>query len=447
MPDLRIELVVAREILDSRGRPTVEADVHLTGGAVGRASVPSGASTGTHEAVELRDGDPGRYRGLGVQLAVANVTDIIGPAVRGLAADDQKALDDRLIDVDGTPTKARLGANATLAVSLAACRAAAAGRDVPLYRHIAGLCGARPTLPLPMVNMISGGLHAGRQLDLQDILVIPTGAADFAQAMAAVASVHTRLGEMVTAAGHQPLVADEGGWAPRLGSNREAVEWVARAIGDAGIDAGIGLDVAASRLLDPATGDYILAADERRRTNEQLIDDWLDLASAFPVLSIEDGLAEDDWAGWGRLTRRAGTLQLIGDDLFVTNVERLQRGIDAGVANAILVKPNQAGTLTEALEVIRLARANGYRTIVSARSGETEDAFIADLAVGSAAGQIKVGSVARSERLAKWNQILRIEEELGADSYVGAGALAPAGFPDRTVSRSLHTEVDVTHGR
>ena len=423
MPDVRIERVIAREILDSRGRPTVEADVVVADGTVGRASVPSGASTGTHEAVELRDGDPGRYAGRGVRRAVANVVEIIGPAVRGVAADQQDSLDRRLLELDGSPTKARLGANATLAVSLAACRAAAAAHGVPLYRHIADLAGTAPNVPLPMVNLISGGLHAGRQLDLQDVLMIPTGAADFATAMADVAAVHAQLGEWVVAAGQQPLVADEGGWAPRLGSNREAVDWVARAIVDTGVEAAIALDIAASELLDPATGEYVLTADDQRLTSAQLVDDFVELVRARPVVSIEDALAEDDWDGWADLTRRLGPIQLIGDDLFVTNAARLQRGIDAGVANAILVKPNQAGTLTEALEVIRLARANGYRTIVSARSGETEDSFLADLAVGSAAGQIKVGSITRSERLAKWNQLLRIEAELGVGSYVGAAAL------------------------
>jgi enolase len=423
LADLRIERVVAREILDSRGRPTVEADVVLADGTLGRASVPSGASTGTHEAVELRDGDPRRFAGRGVRLAVANVVDVIGPAVRGLPASDQNGLDRRLIEIDGTPTKARLGANAALAVSLATCRAAATAREIPLYRHIADLAGTEPTVPLPMVNLISGGLHAGRQLDFQDVLMIPTGAPDFATGMADVATVHAALGERVVAAGQQPLVADEGGWAPRLRSNREAVDWVAEAIADTGVEAAIALDVAASELIDPASGEYILAADDRRLTSTQLVDLFVELAGVRPVVSIEDALAEDDWDGWADLTRRLGPIQLIGDDLFVTNAARLQRGIDAGVANAILVKPNQAGTLTEALEVIRLARANGYRTIVSARSGETEDSFLADLAVGSAAGQIKVGSITRSERLAKWNQLLRIEAELGVGSYIGAAAL------------------------
>ncbi len=436
MPDLRIDRVVAREILDSRGRPTVEADVHLGGGAVGRASVPSGASKGTHEAIELRDGDPRRYGGLGVRRAVSNVQNEIGPGVRGLPADDQDGIDRRLIELDGTPNKSRLGANATLAVSLAACRAASAARDIALYRHIADLCGVRPTVPLPMVNMISGGLHAGRQIDIQDVLVMPTGADDFAGALADSVAVHARIGEMLVAAGYRLLTADEGGWAPPLGSNREAVAWVAAAIVDTGVGAGIGLDIAASHFFDPATGDYVLAAEGRRLRAPALIDEWLDLAAAFPVLSIEDGLAEDDWDGWAALTQRAAGTQLIGDDLFVTDLERLQRGVNDGVANAILVKPNQAGTLSQALEVIQFARANDYRTIVSARSGETEDAFLADLAVGTAAGQIKVGSVTRSERLAKWNQLLRIEEELGAGSYVGRAALSGAGLERPTPATS-----------
>jgi enolase len=434
MRDLRIERVVAREILDSRGRPTVEADVHLGSGVIGRASVPSGASTGAHEATELRDGDPRRYGGMGVRRVVSNIQDEIGPAVRGLPADQQDGIDRRLIELDGTPTKSRLGANATLAVSLAACRAAAVGRDVPLYRHVADLCGRRPTVPLPMVNMISGGLHAGGQLDIQDVLVIPTGADSFAAALADASAVHRRIGEEVAAARHPPLVADEGGWAPPLHRNREAVGWVAAAIVETGVVGGIGLDIAASHLLDPATGDYVLAAEGRRMRAPAFVAELLDLAAAFPVLSIEDGLAEDDWEGWAELTRRATDVQVIGDDLFATNLVRLQQGIDKRVANAVLVKPNQAGTLTEAIDVIQLAQTNGYRAIVSARSGETEDAFLADFAVGTAAGQIKVGSVTRSERLAKWNQLLRIEEELGAGSYVGRTALSDAGLspPTRT---------------
>jgi enolase len=361
-----------------------------------------------------------------------NAQDTIGPALRGLAADAQEALDRRMIELDGTPNKARLGANAILAVSLAACRAAALVRNVPLYVHIADLCGTRPVVPLPMVNLVSGGLHAGRQLDIQDVLMIPTGAVDFASAIMDVTAVHARLGEMVVAAGQQPLVADEGGWAPRLASNQEAVEWVANAIGDCGVRAGIALDIAASHFLDPTTGEYVLAAEHRRRTSAELVDDWLELSRIYPILSIEDGLAEDDWDGWVQLTRRGAAMQLIGDDLFATNAVRLRRGIETGVANAVLVKPNQAGTLTEALDVIRLARDHGYRTIVSARSGETEDTFLADLAVGSGAGQIKVGSITRSERAAKWNQLLRIEEELGAGAYAGAAAFEPVNRPRAT---------------
>ena len=345
MVDFRIEHVLGREILDSRGRPTVEADVasqaaHRSGlGAIRRLDRARTRPSSS------RDGDPSRYRGGGVRTAVGNVRHVIGPAVRGLPADDQAALDRRLIELDGTPTKARLGANATLAVSLAACRAAADAR-MALYLHIAGLCGSRPVVPLPMVNLISGGLHAGRQLDLQDVLIIPTGARDFATAIADAAAVHARLGEMVVAAGHQPLVADEGGWAPRLGGNREAVGWVATAITDTGVEAGIALDIAASQLLDAATGEYVLAADDRRLPSSDLVAEWIELAAAHHVLSIEDGLAEDDWDGWAELTRRAGTIQLVGDDLFATNAGRLRRGIEADIANAVLVKPNQAGTLT-----------------------------------------------------------------------------------------------------
>ena len=279
--------------------------------------------------------------------------------------------------------------------------------SLPLYRYISVLSGTEPVIPLPMFNVISGGLHSGGQIDIQDVLVIPTDGPDFATALADAVAVHSRIREWTIAAGHQPLVADEGGWAPQLRSNREAVEWVANAITDTGIEASIAIDIAASQLLDPTTRDYVLPADGRRRTSLELIDDWFELTSAYPVRSIEDGLAEDDWGGWEEMTRRMGPIQLVGDDLFATNVARLQRGIQSGVANAILVKPNQAGTLTEALDVLRVARAHNYRTIVSARSGKTEDAFIADLAVGSAAGQIKVGSVTRSERLAKWNRLLR----------------------------------------
>jgi enolase len=423
MPDLRVRAVIGREILDSRGRPTVEADVLLASGATGRASVPSGASTGSHEAVELRDGDAARYRGLGVQRAVANVNGEIAAAVRGLVADDQPALDRTLIALDGSPLKARLGANAILAVSLAACRAAAAGKGVPLYRHISDLSGARPSIPLPMVNIISGGAHAGHQLAIQDVLAVPLGATSFRTALEAVVQIHARVGDMVLAAGYPPLGADEGGWGPPLERDRQAVEWVGRAIADEGSTAAIALDVAASDFFDAGTGLYVMGSGSEPLDARQVVAMLAEWVRDYRIVSIEDGLAEDDWAGWAELTATLGTIQLVGDDLFVTNRQRLERGAGAGVANAVLVKPNQAGTLSEALDVIATARRLGYRTVVSARSGETEDSFIADLAVGAGAGQIKVGSVTRSSRLAKWNQLLRIEEELGPGTYVGAGAM------------------------
>ena len=415
--------MTGREILDSRGRPTVEADVLLASGATGRASVPSGASTGSHEAVELRDGDAAHYRGLGVLQAVANVSGEIASAARGLPADDQQALDRALIAQDGTPLKARLGANAILAVSLAACRAAAAGRGVPLYRHIADLVGGRPSIPLPMVNIISGGAHAGHQLDIQDVLAVPLGASSFREALECVVAIHARVGDMVLAAGHPPLAADEGGWGPPLRKDREAVEWVARAIAEEGAPAAIALDIAASEFFDAATGGYVMASVATPLDARGVVSMLAEWVRDYPIVSIEDGLAEDDWTGWAGLMTSLGTIQLVGDDLFVTNRQRLERGAEAGIANAVLVKPNQAGTLSEALDVVATARRLGYRTIVSARSGETEDSFIADLAVGSGAGQIKVGSVTRSSRLAKWNQLLRIEEELGPGAYVGSAAV------------------------
>jgi enolase len=425
MPDTRIVDVRGREILDSRGRPTVEADVMLADGTLGRASVPSGASTGIHEAVELRDAESGRYRGFGVRTAVANVMHSIGPGIAGLNAANQQLLDTRLIELDGTDNKERLGANALLAVSLAACRATALAHRQALYRHIAELAGVeRPTIPLPMVNIISGGLHAGGQLDIQDVLVIPTRADSFALALEQVSSIYAVVGDRVRAEGHPPLVADEGGWAPRLERNESALVWVHAAIATAGVDAVVAVDVASSHFFDAATGRYRLAAEGRMLSAAemaQMLETW---SRSYAMASLEDGLAEDDWAGWRVLTDMLGDrLQLLGDDLFTTNPVRLRRGIEQRVANAVLVKLNQIGTLWETLEVIKLAQSAGYRTVVSARSGETEDSFLADLAVGTAAGQIKVGSVTRSSRLAKWNQLLRIEEELGAEAYVGVSAL------------------------
>jgi enolase len=423
-----IARVAAREILDSRGRPTVECDVWLEDGTLGRASVPSGASTGAHEALELRDGDSEHYGGLGVLGAVNNVRDTIGPAVLGLDAADQQRLDKLLIDLDGTANKSRLGANALLAVSLAACRAAAISANVPLYRHIAELAGIQqPTIPLPMINIVSGGLHAGGQIEIQDVLVMPTGAQTFAQALEWVVRVHRVAGERVRREGHQPLVADEGGWAPPFETNEQALSWVTDAVEAAGFQPGaemvLAVDVAASHFFDATAQHYTLRREQRTLSGQQmaeLLETW---TRTHPLASIEDGLAEDDWPSWQLLAAQVGgTTQLIGDDLFVTDVHRLESGIQQRAANAVLVKVNQVGTLAEALRVVQRAREAGWRTVVSARSGETEDSWLADLAVGCGAHQIKVGSVTRSSRLAKWNQLLRIEEELPG-AYLGSRGL------------------------
>jgi enolase len=430
-----IERVVAREILDSRGRPTVEADVLLSDGTLGRASVPSGASTGTHEAVELRDGEAERYAGYGVRRAVANVMEVIGPSVRGMPAADQTRLDTALVELDGTPNKGRLGANALLSVSLATCRAAALSASTPLYRHIAQLSNvAQPAIPLPMVNIISGGLHAGGQIEIQDVLAVPTGAESFAQALEWAWRVHYVVGQRVRAEGFPPLVADEGGWAPPLGSNAQALEWVTDAIGAAGLRAGVdvhlAIDVAATHFFDADTRQYVLPHEQRRLDGREMVTMLATWRQDYPLVSIEDGLAEDDWESWQALTQRLGDrTQLVGDDLFTTDAARVERGIRDGAANAVLVKVNQIGTLSEALRVVERVRGTGWRSVVSARSGETEDAFLSDLAVGCGADQIKVGSVTRSSRLAKWNQLLRIEEELPA--YRGAAGLtARATFSD-----------------
>jgi enolase len=420
---VRIERVHGREVLDSRGAPTVEVEVELSGGVRGLASVPSGASRGSHEALELRDGDTRRYRGLGVRRAVANVNEVIAPALGGCDVLDQAAIDRSLIELDGTEAKTRLGANATLAVSLAVARAAAATRGLPLWRSL--LDGRTPVLPLPMVNLISGGLHADRNLDLQDFLVVPVGAASLSGALELVAALHAATGELLATRGLSTLKADEGGFGPVLRGNVEALELLCLAVERAGLELGgdvaFAIDVAASHLFDPESSLYRLEIDDRLLNASELVDLVEGWADSFPVVSVEDALAEDDWDGWAELTRRLGSrLQLIGDDLFVTNQARLERGIVSGVANAILVKMNQVGTLTETLAVVEQATAAGYAPVISARSGETEDSFLADLAVATGAGQIKVGSLAQSDRLAKYNQLLRIEEELG-DGAVFAG--------------------------
>ncbi len=408
--------VRAREVLDSRGNPTVEVDVHCRGGAWGRAIVPSGASTGRHEAVELRYGDPARHGGKGVRRAVANVREHIGPRLLGLAVTEQARIDRLLCELDGTANKSRLGANAILGVSLACAHAAAAARGQPLWRYLDAEGRAR--LPLPMVNLISGGLHAGGNLDFQDFLLLPVGARSYSEALEMTVAVYRALAGVLTAHGFEGvLVGDEGGFGPRLRGNEQAIELCVKAIEKAGFapgrDAALALDVASTHFF--RDGLYHLRESVSPLTAAQLAELLTRWVNAYPILSIEDGMAEDDWDGWRLLTEALGRrVQLIGDDLFVTNPGRLRRGIGERVANSVLVKVNQIGTLTETLEVLRLAREAGYRLVISARSGETEDSTIADLAVGTGAGQIKIGSVARSERLAKYNQLLRIEEQMGA---------------------------------
>ncbi len=422
-----ISRLVAREVLDSRGRPTVEVEAVADTGARGRAIVPSGASTGRHEALELRDGDPARHGGLGVRRAVENVRTEIAAAVVGRDLDDQEGLDAALVALDGTPNKGRLGANAILGVSLAAAYAAAAVRGEELYEHLARLWrraagpdAAGPSLPMPMVNLISGGLHAGGNLDFQDFLMIPVGARSYSEALEMVAAVYRALGAVLKAHGDESrLVGDEGGYGPRLGSNEAALGRIVEAVEAAGLAPGsevaIAIDVAATHFYDPADGRYRLAAEGGNALDAgAMVDRLAAWCAAYPIASIEDGLAEDDWGGWAALTARlGGSTQLIGDDLFVTRVDRLERGAAVGVANAVLVKVNQVGTLSESLAALAAARRLGYRAVVSARSGETEDATIADLAVATGAGQIKIGSIARSERLAKYNRLTRIEEAIG----------------------------------
>jgi enolase len=436
MSDTKIERIHAREVFDSRGRPTVEVEVTCAGSRPGRAIVPSGASTGRFEALELRDGDPARLSGLGVRTAVENVLTEIASALVGRDADDQAAIDAAMIDLDGTENKSRLGANAILGVSLAAAYAAAEAKGfspVEQFRAVwsrvesesasvgeasarTARLGTEPTLPLPMVNMISGGLHAGGNLDFQDYLILPVGATSYPQAFEWIVEVYNRVSRLLTEAGHEGiLVGDEGGYGPKLNSNEVALSFVVRAIEAAGLRPGddvcIGLDVASTHFY--SDGSYRLAANgDEQLSSAQVVDlleDWVD---RYPIISIEDGLAEDDWDGWQVLTERLGDrVQLIGDDLFVTNPARLKQGIETGAANSVLIKLNQIGTFSETLTTLRLAIDNGYWPVVSARSGETEDTTIADLVVATGAGQLKVGSVARSERLAKYNQLLRLAEE------------------------------------
>lgn len=418
--------VVGREVLDSRGNPTVEADVRLSDGSLGRAAVPSGASTGEHEAVELRDGDAARYGGRGVRRAVGHVCGEIAAAVRGRDAADQCGLDDVLVALDGTPNKGRLGANAILAVSMAAARAAAVSARVPLFHHLAS--APAHLLPVPMLNILNGGAHANNTVDIQEFMVLPVGARSFSEGLRVGVEIFHALRQRLAAAGHTTAVGDEGGVAPDLGSNREALDLIMEAIVHAGYEPGrdivLSLDCAASEFHDAERGTYRLQSAGEAGTHDAgalvaLYGEWVD---AYPIVSIEDGLAEDDWDGWAALTQRLGDhVQLVGDDLFVTNVERLTRGIEGGVANAILIKLNQIGTVSETLDAIRTAAAANFGVVISHRSGETEDTFISDLAVATGAGQIKTGSGCRSERIAKYNRLLRIEEQLGASAaYPGA---------------------------
>jgi enolase len=423
----RIGDLKAREILDSRGNPTVEVDVILDDGTLGRAAVPSGASTGSREAVELRDGDASRFRGKGVLQAVANVLKVLAPAVRGMDPGAQEAIDARLREADGTKDSSRLGANALLGVSLASARAAAASRRLPLYRHLGG-DGARD-LPVPQFNILNGGAHADNNVDIQEFMIVPVGAHSFREAVRMGAEIFHALRDLLRSRGLRTGGGDEGGWAPDLKSNAEAVDAVVAAIEAAGYrpgeQVGIALDVAASELRED--GAYVLEAEKpSRRTSEQLVAYYADLVRRRPIVSIEDGMAEDDWEGWALLTRSLGdAVQLVGDDIFVTNVAIIREGIEKKVANSVLIKPNQIGTLTETLRAIATARSAGYTTVLSHRSGETEDTFIADLAVALNLGQIKTGAPARGERVAKYNQLLRIEEELGSKArYPGRSALA-----------------------
>ena len=418
-----IAQILAREVLDSRGNPTVEAEVHLAGGSRGRAAVPSGASTGEHEAIELRDGDKKRYLGKGVLKAVQNVMDTLAPALVGMDAADQYAVDQKMLELDGTPTKGKLGANAILAVSMACARAAADAHGMPLYRYVGG-AQAR-TLPVPLMNILNGGAHADTRVDVQEFMVVPAGATSFAEGLRWGAEVFHALKKILKGRKLATGVGDEGGYAPDLPANEEALKLIMEAIDQAGFKAGeqlfLALDVAASEFFDKGSKKYRLKGEGKEYDSAGIIDYYRGLSERYPIISIEDGMAEDDWEGWKKLSDTlGGKLQLVGDDLFVTNVERLARGIEGGIANSILVKVNQSGSLTETFDAVRMAHKAGFTSVMSHRSGETEDTTIADLAVALDCGQIKTGSASRSDRIAKYNQLLRIEQELGpAARYAG----------------------------
>jgi enolase len=419
-----ISQIHAREILDSRGNPTVEVDVRLEGGALGRAAVPSGASTGEHEAWELRDADKSRFGGKGVRKAVANVNNRIAPILKGLDARDQAKIDNKLIELDGTPNKRNLGANALLGVSLGVAHAAAAAENLPLFRYLGG--NEARVLPVPMMNILNGGAHSDAPIDFQEFMIVPRGARSYSEALRYGAEVFHALKSVLKERHLSTAIGDEGGFAPQLDSAEDALESISTAVKKAGYKLGeqifIALDPAASEFYDSKSNLYIFKkSDGSKKTAEELINYYADLCTRFPIISIEDGCAENDWDGWKKLTEKLGDkIQLVGDDLFVTNVEFLRRGIAEHVANSILIKVNQIGTLTETLATIDLAKKNSYTTVISHRSGETEDATIADIAVATNAGQIKTGSLSRSDRIAKYNQLLRIEEELGDKAVYGA---------------------------
>jgi len=428
---LEIENIIAREILDSRGNPTVEVEVYVEGGFIGRAAVPSGASTGAFEAVELRDGDKGRYLGKGVQKAVDNVNDIIAPEIEGMNVFDQVLIDRKMIELDGTPNKSKLGANAILGVSLAVAKAAAEALGLPLYQYIGGTNSK--ILPVPMMNIINGGKHADNSVTIQEFMIMPVGAESFSQALQWCAEVFHNLKSVLKGKGYSTAVGDEGGFAPNLKSDEEAIQVILEAVEKAGFKAGeqfrIAIDAASTEMYEEAKakgkeGMYYWWKTDKWMTKEEMVAFWEEMCSKYPIISIEDGVAEEDWEGWKLLTDKLGKkVQLVGDDLFVTNTQRLKKGIDMGVANSILIKVNQIGTLTETLEAIEMANRAGYTAVTSHRSGETEDATIADIAVATNSGQIKTGAPSRTDRVAKYNQLLRIEEELGeVAEYPGLAA-------------------------